>query len=137
MEVATSNVTVMTTENPESKPVRTLMAELGWFELAPPLEGVDELPPEVFELEEEIIGEELKVLDVAGDGTDPEAVDALAVVPLAAPLEFIEPSKMPFAGVTGDVEPCEFWYGTLPASWAAEVTFHPLAFMRGYAVMNA
>jgi hypothetical protein len=82
------------------------------LEPVPPVdEGEDELPDAVFEVED--------------DGTD-----EVAAVPLGA-LEPAMPKSTSAAGVTGEFELAEFWYGTAPASCAADVTFHPLAFMTG------
>lgn len=61
----------------------------------------------------------------------------LVAVALRGTLVSNEPTMTSWAGITVDSDPCEFWYGKLPASWAAEVTFQPLDFISGYEVMNA
>jgi len=80
----------------------------------------------------------LPVLDLLPDPPDPLGLALelgleleLAVVGLGASLYMMSPTITPVAGVTGAVEPLEFWYATLPASCAAEVMFQPFAFITG------
>lgn len=67
------------------------MLEFDDFELLLPVVGDAEFP---------------EVGELLGGEEPPEAVDALAVVPLGgALLELMEPTTTPLAGVTGDVAP--------------------------------
>jgi len=108
-----------TVHDEETIPVRRARPELFWVVLEPVVPPVDEdeLPDKVFDEVED----------------DRDRTEEVAAVPLAlgGALESALPTSTSSAGVTGEFELAEFWYGTAPASCAADVMFHPLAFMTG------